>query len=73
MKDNELLLRKIKDGDDSALSEIIENNMGLVRSIAIRFCGRGVEYEDLVQTGLIGLLRAAREVVFSQPTQFHLL
>ena len=65
MKDNELLLRKIKDGDDSALSEIIENNMGLVRSIAIRFCGRGVEYEDLVQTGLIGLLRAAREFDFS--------
>ena len=47
-------------GDEEALSQLVESNMGLVRSIAIRFCGRGTEYEDLVQIGTIGMLRAIR-------------
>ena len=34
--------------------------MGLVRSIALRFRGRGTEYEDLVQIGTIGMLKAIR-------------
>lgn len=43
-----------------ALNEIIEENMGLVRSIALRFCDRGTEYEDLVQIGTIGMIKAVR-------------
>ncbi len=37
---------------------MIEENIGLVHSIASRFTGRGVEYEDLFQTGCIGLIKA---------------
>lgn len=37
----------------------IENNLGLVHSICKRFCGRGIEYEDLYQAGCIGLIKAA--------------
>ena len=54
-----------------ALETIIEENMGLVRSIAYRFRERGTEYDDLVQIGTIGMIKAARsfdtsrEVVFS--------
>ena len=36
----------------------IEENMGLVYSVAKRFIGRGTEYEDLVQIGSIGLIKA---------------
>lgn len=36
----------------------IESNMGLVHSCAHRFTGRGVEYEDLVQAGCVGLIKA---------------
>jgi RNA polymerase sporulation-specific sigma factor len=36
----------------------IKNNIGLVHSIANRFRGRGVEYEDLFQNGCIGLIKA---------------
>ncbi len=32
--------------------EKIENNIGLVHSIAARFKGRGVDYEDLFQKRL---------------------
>lgn len=38
--------------------EKIENNIGLVHSIAARFKGRGVDYEDLFQNGCIGLIKA---------------
>lgn len=37
---------------------IICENMGLVHACARRFIGRGVEYEDLVQAGCVGLLKA---------------
>ena len=36
----------------------IEENLGLVHSCARRFTGRGVDYEDLVQAGCIGLIKA---------------
>ena len=38
--------------------KIICDNIGLVHSIAARFKGRGVEYEDLFQSGCIGLIKA---------------
>lgn len=38
--------------------EKIEANLGLVHSIANRFRGRGVEYDDLFQCGCIGLIKA---------------
>ncbi len=36
----------------------IEENLGLVHSCARRFTGRGVDYEDLVQAGCVGLIKA---------------
>lgn len=39
--------------------EFIEENLGLVHSICKRFMGRGIDYEDLYQTGCIGLIKAA--------------
>lgn len=36
----------------------IEENIGLVHSVAKRFLGRGTDYEDLVQIGSIGLIKA---------------
>lgn len=38
--------------------EKITSNIGLVHSIANRFRGRGVDYEDLFQNGCIGLIKA---------------
>ncbi len=58
--DNAALLASLKSGDSVALDLLVEKNMGLVRSIALRFTGRGMEYDDLVQTGAIGMIKAAR-------------
>ncbi len=40
--------------------EFIENNMGLVHSLANRFRGRGIEYEELFSAGCMGLVKAAK-------------
>lgn len=56
--ENILLLRQYKEGDKEALEKLTQNNLKLVRSIALRFTGRGYELEDLIETGIIGLLKA---------------
>ncbi len=61
---NSELLQKIKEGDSDALQILTEQNTGLVKKIALRFVGRGVEYEDLTQIGMIGLIKAARSFNF---------
>ena len=40
--------------------EFIESNMGLVHSLANRFKGRGIEYEELFSAGCMGLVKAAK-------------
>lgn len=58
--DNLALLLRVRDGDTKAEEELIRENEGLVRSIAARFSGRGAEFEDLCQLGMIGMVRAIR-------------
>ena len=67
---NQELLIKATQGDESATEELIKNNLGLVRSIALRFRDRGVEYDDLVQIGSIGMLKAVRSFDISKGTVF---
>lgn len=57
---NSLLTEKARAGDSNAESLLVEQNAGLVRSIAVKFRGRGIEYEDLMQIGNIGLIKAIR-------------
>jgi len=40
--------------------KFIESNLGLVHSLANRFRGRGVEYEELYSAGCVGLVKAAQ-------------
>ena len=69
--DNIELIKRSQNGDRTATEELVKNNAGLVQSIAVKFSGRGVDFEDLVQIGNIGMLKAIRSfdlergVVFS--------
>lgn len=38
--------------------EFIEQNLGLVHTICKRFAGKGIEYDDLYQSGCMGLIKA---------------
>lgn len=51
-------IRRAKAGDACAMEEVVTTNLGLVKSIALRFVGRGAELEDLIQIGTIGMIRA---------------
>ncbi len=54
------LIERAKQGERQALEALVEENTGLVRSVAIRFTGRGVDFDDLCQIGHIGMLKAIR-------------
>lgn len=67
---NTELLERVRDGDESAEGELLERNMGLVRTVAKRFGDRGTEFEDLVQIGSIGMLKAIRSFSLERGTAF---
>lgn len=65
-----LLIEKANEGDKTAKSKIIEQNVGLVWSIVKRFANRGFESEDLFQIGCIGLLKAIKKFDMSYEVKF---
>ena len=52
------LLMKAQAGDKEAREQLVQKNIGLVKSIVSRYIARGVEKEDLIQIGMIGLIKA---------------
>lgn len=69
-QDNGTLLKQAAAGDKDAMDRLILGNLGLVKSIVNRFRERGVEYEDLVQIGVIGMIKAVSSFNFSYGTAF---
>lgn len=67
---NAALLRAAREGDEAALDELVKLNMGLVKKLACKFTGRGTEYEDLVQIGSMGMLKAIRTYDEERGTAF---
>jgi len=68
--DNISYIIRSREGDESATEELIHRNYALAASIAKRFCGRGVDYEDLIQLALIGMLKAIRTFETERGTAF---
>jgi len=56
--DKVLLRRYHEQGDLQAREQLIEQYMSLVRSLARRYAYRGEQFDDLVQIGAIGLIKA---------------
>jgi len=52
------LLRRAKEGDETAREKLIEGNLRLVLSVIQRFDKRGESPDDLFQVGCIGLIKA---------------
>ncbi len=59
-----------QNGDKQAMERLVVENMGLVRSVALKFRDRGTEYEDLVQIGAMGMVKAIRSFDVSRGTAF---
>ena len=54
-----VLARRIESGDHVAKEALINSNIRLVASFAQTYQNRGLQMEDLMQEGIIGLIRAA--------------
>ena len=72
-KNRELII--LAQGDDEsaamrATEELVLLNSGLVRSIALRFRERGLDFEDILQIGMIGLIKAIRSFDLERGTVF---
>ncbi|MBQ7320075.1 MAG: sigma-70 family RNA polymerase sigma factor [Clostridia bacterium] len=67
---NRALITAAHSEDERAMETLVIENAGLVRSLALRFCGRGTEYEDLIQIGTIGLIKAIRSFDLERGTAF---
>jgi len=65
-----LLIDRVKEGDSTATEKLVEENSGLIWSVARHFFGRGVEPEDLFQIGCIGFLKAIQGFDAEYGTQF---
>ncbi len=58
-EENRLLILK-ESGDMTATEKLIEHNLRLVAYIAKKFENTGIEFEDLISIGAIGLIKAVR-------------
>ncbi|WP_099321559.1 MULTISPECIES: RNA polymerase sigma factor RpoD/SigA [unclassified Anaerococcus] len=70
---NEEIVERFQQGNQNALSALVEKNQGLVRSRASYFYrshGNDLDLEDLVQSGMLGMIRAAEKFDLSLGYKF---
>ena len=64
--EEERALRALAEGDESARARLIEHNLRLVVYISKRFENTGINIEDLISIGSIGLIKAVNTFNFSK-------
>ena len=58
--EEEALIERLRQKDESARSELIEHNLRLVVYIAKKFESSGADIDDLISVGAIGLIKAVQ-------------
>lgn len=70
-KEQEVMLAKaIEKGDLNAKERMINSNLRLVVSVARRYQGHGLDMNDLVQEGMLGLIRAVEKFDYRKGFKF---
>ena len=64
------LVALAQSGDKAAMERLVLDNMGLVRTVAVKFRDRGTEFEDLMQIGTLGMIKAIHSFDTSRGTAF---
>src|SRR5258708_26532644 len=65
-----VLAKRVERGDHKAREEWLNANVRLVASVARRYLGRGLPLEDLMQEGMIGLIRAIEKYNYRKGYRF---
>lgn len=68
MINNDELLKRLDEPEIE--KRLVEENMGLVYSIVKKFSNRGVELDDLIQIGAMGLIKAVKKFDTSFEVRF---
>ena len=61
---------EIANGSEEAKKKMMESNLRLVVNVAKKYCGRGIDFEDLIQEGNLGLKKAVEEYDVSKGFRF---
>ena len=64
------LITLAQSGDETAMEKLVMDNMGLVRTVAVKFRDRGTEFEDLMQIGTLGMIKAIHSFDTTRGTAF---
>ena len=64
------LISLAQSGDKVAMERLVLDNMGLVRTVAVKFRDRGTEFEDLMQIGTMGMIKAIHSFDTERGTAF---
>ena len=64
------LAKRIEHNDESARDELVQANLRLVVSVAMKYQGHNVPLEDLIQEGNIGLMRAVSKFDYRKGFKF---
>jgi RNA polymerase primary sigma factor len=64
------LAKRIAEGDEQAKASLVLANLRLVVSIAQKYIGRGLYFEDLIQEGNLGLIRATEKFDYRKGFKF---
>ena len=65
-EEEQAVVKRLNDGDVNAKNELIERNLRLVVYIAKRFENTGIDMEDLISVGTIGLIKAVNSFDFTK-------
>ena len=69
-KEEAELIRRMSNGDTAAKNKLIEHNLRLVAHIVKKYYGTGVDTEDLISIGTIGLIKGIS--TFKSDKSIHL-
>ncbi len=64
------LSRRIKEGDNAAFDKLVMSNLRLVVSVAKKYIGKGLDLDDLIQNGCLGVMTAARKFDYEKGYRF---
>lgn len=64
------LIELAQNNDENAKAELLQNNIPLIKSIVRRYQNKQIEYEDLVQLGTLGFIKAVNNFDVSFGVRF---
>lgn len=64
------LIKQAKRGDERSRDKLVVSNLRLVMNLAAKYKNRGLEYDDLFQEGVMGLMHAINKFSTGKGTKF---